>query len=38
VEHQDLRIVETAMEKHTPAIIAVNKWDLVEKDDRTAVL
>jgi GTP-binding protein len=37
VEHQDLRIVETAMEKHTPALIAVNKWDLVEKDDYTAV-
>ena len=37
IEHQDLRIVETAMEKHTPALIAVNKWDLVEKDDRTAV-
>ncbi|MBK7259826.1 MAG: ribosome biogenesis GTPase Der [Ignavibacteriae bacterium] len=36
VEHQDLRIIETAMEKRTPAIIAVNKWDLVEKDDRTA--
>ncbi len=36
VEHQDLRIIETAMEKKTPAIIAVNKWDLVEKDDRTA--
>ena len=36
VEHQDLRIIETAMEKRTPAIIAVNKWDLIEKDDRTA--
>ena len=36
VEHQDLRIIETAMEKRTPSIIAVNKWDLVEKDDRTA--
>jgi GTP-binding protein len=36
VEHQDLRIVETAMEKRKPAIIAVNKWDLVEKDEHTA--
>jgi GTPase len=36
VEHQDLRIIETAMEKRTPAIIAVNKWDLIEKDDHTA--
>ena len=36
IEHQDLRIIETAMEKRTPAIIAVNKWDLIEKDDRTA--
>lgn len=37
IEHQDLRIIETAMEKRTPAIIAVNKWDLIAKDDRTAV-
>jgi len=37
VEHQDLRIIETAMEKHTPALIAVNKWDLIEKDEHTAI-
>ena len=36
LEHQDLRIVETVMERNRPAVIAVNKWDLVEKDDRTA--
>ncbi len=35
-EHQDLRIVETAVERRRAAVIAVNKWDLVEKDDRTA--
>lgn len=36
LEHQDLRIVETALERRRPVVIGVNKWDLVEKDDRTA--
>jgi len=36
LEHQDLRIVETAMERRRGTVLAVNKWDLVEKDDRTA--
>jgi GTP-binding protein len=36
LEHQDLRIIEAAMERHRPAVIAVNKWDLIEKDDSTA--
>jgi GTP-binding protein len=36
LEHQDLRIVETTMERHRGAVIAVNKWDLIEKDDTTA--
>ena len=35
-EHQDLRIVETTVEHRRGAVIAVNKWDLVEKDDLTA--
>ncbi|MEW6510220.1 MAG: ribosome biogenesis GTPase Der [Bacteroidota bacterium] len=35
-EHQDLRIVETALERKRATVIAVNKWDLIEKDDRTA--
>jgi len=36
LEHQDLRIIETAVERKRAVVIAVNKWDLVEKDDRTA--
>jgi GTP-binding protein len=35
-EHQDLRIIETAVERKRGIVIAVNKWDLIEKDDRTA--
>lgn len=36
VDHQDLHIVESAMERRRPSLIAVNKWDLVEKDTQTA--
>jgi GTPase len=36
LEHQDLHIVETAVEKRKPCILAVNKWDLIEKDQHTA--
>lgn len=36
IEHQDLRIVDEAMRRKRPTILAVNKWDLVEKDHRTA--
>ena len=36
VDKQDLQIVEAAMERKRPAIIAVNKWDLIEKDTKTA--
>ncbi len=36
LEHQDLRIVETTVEHRRGALIAVNKWDLIEKDSRTA--
>ncbi len=35
-EHQDLRIIETAIERRRAVVIAVNKWDLIEKDERTA--
>ena len=38
LEHQDLRIVETAVSRKRGIVIAVNKWDLVEKDERTAHL
>jgi GTP-binding protein len=38
LDHQDLRIVEAALERKRGTILAVNKWDLVEKDGRTADL
>jgi GTP-binding protein len=38
LEHQDLRIVQTTLERKKPAVLAVNKWDLIEKDHRTATL
>jgi GTP-binding protein len=38
LEHQDLHIVETAVEKRKAIVLAVNKWDLVEKDQHTAAL
>ncbi|MBI4418879.1 MAG: ribosome biogenesis GTPase Der, partial [Ignavibacteriales bacterium] len=36
VDHQDLHIVEAAVERKRGLFIAVNKWDLVQKDSRTA--
>lgn len=36
IDVQDLHIVETALEHRRPSIIAVNKWDLVEKETNTA--
>jgi len=36
VEKQDLQIVDAAIERHRSAVIAVNKWDLIEKDTNTA--
>ncbi|MBI4534673.1 MAG: ribosome biogenesis GTPase Der [Ignavibacteriae bacterium] len=36
LEHQDLRIIETAVERNRAVVLAVNKWDLIEKDDRTS--
>ncbi|HTP80303.1 MAG TPA: ribosome biogenesis GTPase Der [Bacteroidota bacterium] len=36
LEKQDMRIVETAMERHRPTLLVVNKWDLVEKDSHTS--
>ncbi len=36
VDKQDIQIVETAIERHRSCVIAVNKWDLVEKDTHTA--
>ncbi len=36
LHHQDLRILELAMKRKRATILIVNKWDLVEKDERTA--
>ncbi len=36
IDVQDLHIVDTVMEHRKPALIAVNKWDLVEKETNTA--
>jgi len=36
VDKQDLQIVEAAMQRFRPALIAVNKWDLVDKETNTA--
>lgn len=37
LEHQDLKILEDIIERNNGVIIAVNKWDLIEKDSKTAV-
>ncbi len=37
VEKQDLQIVEYTLEKGKPAVIGVNKWDIVEKEAATAL-
>ena len=36
MDKQDLRIIEDIAERKRPMLIAVNKWDVVEKDDTTA--
>lgn len=36
MDKQDLRIIESIAERKRPMILAVNKWDLVEKDDQSA--
>jgi len=33
---QDLKIIEDAMESRRGIVLAVNKWDLIEKDGKTA--
>ncbi len=35
IEEQDLKIAELIIENKKGIILAVNKWDLVEKDDKT---
>jgi GTP-binding protein len=36
IDKQDLRIIETIIERHRGVVLAANKWDAVEKDDQTA--
>ncbi len=36
LSHQDLRIMEAAWQAGAGLVVLVNKWDLVEKDERTA--
>jgi GTPase len=36
IEHQDKKIITDAVNLHKGIIIAVNKWDLIEKDSNTA--
>jgi GTP-binding protein len=36
MEHQDKRIIADVIEQRKGIIIAVNKWDIIEKDHRTA--
>jgi len=36
LEHQDKQIIADVIEARKGILIAVNKWDLVEKDSRTA--
>ncbi|HEX3075154.1 MAG TPA: ribosome biogenesis GTPase Der, partial [Ignavibacteriales bacterium] len=36
IEKQDLKIIQEAIDRRKGIIIAVNKWDLVEKDSNTA--
>ena len=36
MDKQDLRIMANIAERHRGTVLAVNKWDLVEKDEHTA--
>ncbi|MBL7973594.1 MAG: ribosome biogenesis GTPase Der [Candidatus Kapabacteria bacterium] len=36
LEHQDKQIIHDVVEQRKGVIIAVNKWDLIEKDEKTA--
>ncbi|MEP7146373.1 MAG: ribosome biogenesis GTPase Der [bacterium] len=38
LDHQDVRIIEDVIEMKKGLLIAINKWDLVEKDSNTAKL
>ncbi len=36
LEHQDLRIVDMVIARKRGIVVAVNKWDLIEKDEHTS--
>ena len=36
VDKQDLQIIDATIQKHRSTLIAVNKWDLIEKETNTA--
>jgi GTPase len=36
IDKQDIQIVESAIQRHRSCVIAVNKWDLVDKETNTA--
>lgn len=36
MDKQDLRIIQRVAERKRPMLLAVNKWDIVEKDETTA--
>lgn len=36
LENQDQKIIQEAVRRRKGLIIAINKWDLIEKDDKTA--
>ncbi|HTR81657.1 MAG TPA: ribosome biogenesis GTPase Der [Bacteroidota bacterium] len=36
IEKQDLKIIDSVVERNRGAVIGVNKWDLIEKDNSTA--
>lgn len=37
VQHQDLKIIDMAIESQRGIILALNKWDLIDKDDKTFI-
>jgi GTP-binding protein len=36
IEKQDMRVINEAVKRRRGIILCINKWDLVEKDDKTA--
>jgi len=37
MDKQDLRIIDSILARRRPILLAVNKWDLIEKDQHTAM-